>query len=196
MTNFPALLVSRTAIKCFEPIARLKRQMHSEAKQKRSLAHQYVLWVMLCVTAAACSSHVQRGVNPYANSRMKEVTHPNGLALRLPEELTVVRTADGFSIAPPSSRGMSEMTVSLHLSEQPPPGDWPRQQQIETRRVRYRIDRTEGSGSGGDQYEMTAWEATPGKYTLYRQGDHAEFGEPAFDLFWMIVENTRIQSPK
>jgi len=62
-----------------------------------------------------------------------------------------------------------------------------------TRLVRYRIDRTEGGGSGGDQYEMTAWEATAGSYIFYRQGDHAEFGEPTFDLFWMIVENARIR---
>ncbi|MBC7932669.1 MAG: hypothetical protein H7Z38_19075 [Rubrivivax sp.] len=127
---------------------------------------------------------------------MKEVAHPNGLVLRLPEELTVDRTADGFSIVPPSSRGMSEMTVSLHTGEQQPPGDWPREQQIGTRRVRYRSDRSEGGGSGGDRYEMTAWETTAGKYIIYRQGDHAEFGEPAFDLFWMIVENTRTQSPE
>lgn len=170
--------------------------MPAEAKQKGLLSHRYVLRVMLCVTLAACSSHVQKRVNPYANSRLKEVTHPNGLVLRLPEEMTVTHTAVGFSIVPPSSRGMSEMTVSLDTSEQPPPGDWPRQQQIETRQVRYRIDRTEGSGSGGDQYEIMAWEATAGNYIFYRQGDHAEFGEPTFDLFWFIVENTRTQSPK
>jgi hypothetical protein len=177
--------------------------MYSIAKRKKSSSHQYVLssrqcvlWVVLCVTATACSSQVQRRVNPYADSKVKEVAHPNGLALRLPEELNVARNADGFSIAPPSSRGMSEMTVSLKVSEQPPAGDWPRQRQIETRRVRYRIDRTEGGGSGGDSYQMTAWEEVSGKYIFYRQGDHAEFGEPTFDLFWMIVENTRTQSPE
>ena len=60
--------------------------------------------------------------------------------------------------------------------------------------MRYRVERSEAEGFGGDMYNMSAWETSAGGHILYQQGDQAELGEPSFDLFWTIVEGARVRA--
>jgi hypothetical protein len=71
-----------------------------------------------------------------------------------------------------------------------PAGVWPDQRSVAGRLIRYRIDRSPG-GSGGTQFDLTAWEPCALGYVEYRQSDVAEVFEPDFALLLLVIEGTR-----
>lgn len=124
--------------------------------------------------------------------KIKEIAHPNGLMLRLPEELVAKQMPDGFLIEPPSIRGLSYASVTFLSQQSPPEGDWSRQRQIGSRAIYYRVEETEG-GMGGKEYELKAWELYPKGIVLYEQSEQSKSAVSEQAFAWYIIENTSLK---
>lgn len=152
---------------------------------------------LTCVMATILSVSCTFSTEPNVMRNTREVVHPNGLSVRLPDSLTTSETDDGFLIVPPGdanaySRYPLEINVTLHRGEEQPDGSWAEQRRIESRVVHYRVEENEG-GSGGSEYGLYAWESVPGGYIKYQQWAQAEMSRPDFKLAWQVIEGTRIK---
>lgn len=153
--------------------------------------------VLLLALASACRA---AGEDSSGKQNMKEVSHPNGLALRLPDSLAARQTADGFIIEPAGAdndarRYPMRASLSLRADGSEPPGEWPLERRIGSRRLRYRIDKA-GGGSGGVEYVFDGWEAVSGSYLFCRQREQSESGEPKFELCWQALEGASLRPAK
>lgn len=160
--------------------------------RKIHFVEKCLLIVLVCVVFLGCTGGTiaESGNNAVAKSKMKEITHPNGLRLNVPENLTVSQTADGFLVIPPSSRGMSGLEIAVR--ENASLERLPKKKKIGNRTIDYTIEKQAGVGSGGDEYAMTAVERIGNRTVEYRQIDLSETNEPSFDFFWSMVEATSL----
>jgi len=119
--------------------------------------------------------------------------HPNGLSLTLPEVLDgrsflVDRTATGFSVR---HAGSYRLVDSLIVDLRPgagPPGALPRARTIGGRKIHYAVAESEGTaGSGGPEYELSAWERARAGYIVYAAREQTEW-DPDFSLAWTVIE--------
>jgi hypothetical protein len=152
------------------------------------------LYLLAAVLLASCSSQGARQSKPsQEEQRTKEVTHPNGLKVRLAESLTVEEVYNGFEIKPHGSESRRypvEITVRLYSGQQKPSGEWPKEKRIGERIIKYRESRADAGGASGDQtiISLEAWEEVPSAYIFYTYTSP----EPEEDanLGWRIIENT------
>ena len=163
-------------------------------KRNARFIEKCFLIVLICIAFFGCTGETTADkpqANAAAKSKMKEIKHPNGLRLNAPENLKIEQTAAGFAVAPPSSRGMSEVEISVGETGGEPTGEsLPKRKTIGGRVIEYKIERQASGGSGGDEYTITAVEKIQNRTVRYEQSDLSETGEPPFDFFWSIVEAT------
>ena len=57
------------------------------------------------------------------------------------------------------------------------------------------IDRLSG-GSGGDEYELTAWRPANGRWIVVKGRVQTEWGEPGFTVAWAVFGSARIAGSK
>ena len=133
---------------------------------------------------------------------MKEYVHKNGLTIKLPADFSAEETDEGFIVQPADGSNKSvrfpvEARVALLKDGKPTDGDEKRMQQksVGNRTLKYRVEKLDG-GSGGAEYDFFAYESVAGSsgYISYRQREQSENSEPAFNLVWQIIENTRIKN--
>lgn len=153
-----------------------------------------LLLLLLSFFGLSCASGDAGSNNPFAKMKMKEVKHSNGLEITMPETATANTTDDGFLLVPPPSRGMSEMSVALTANEAGLLGKEIQEKQINGRTIKYRIEKSEGDGSSGDSYSITAQEQIKSGCITYQQSDMAKLNAPPFDFFWLIVKQTKANS--
>lgn len=153
-----------------------------------------MLTIMSACTTAPDVSKEQKMEQLFGQTepKTKEIVHPNGLMLHLPEELAAKQMPDGFLIEPPSTRGLSYASVTFLSQRQPPEGDWSHQRQIGSRAIHYRLEETEG-GMGGKEYELKAWELYPKGIVLYEQSEQSKSAVPEHAFAWYIIENTSLK---
>lgn len=176
--------------------------MCSGVNRKKSISARSLLIIAsMCSLAVACASCADERINHYANERMKEVAHPNGLIIRLAHTLLAKEDANGFSIAPHESaqrRYPTELSVALHADGRRPEGEWTAQRRINNRLLHYRTSEAQYGGASGSEIEhrIEAWEDYGGRYVLYQQSFPNVSYEQGVDLFWHIIEGTSLTAKK
>lgn len=158
----------------------------------------------------ACASSLENSQMKYADYTRKEVSHPNGLVLRVAEPLPVEQRPNGFYVLPHTPeemrvRGSAGVSVNLHTDGTQPQGEWAESpewsypegewsvQRIGNRVIHYREDEYDSGGSGGTEFKFRAWEATPGGYVTYYQRYQQKYGTRNSTLCWHIIEGTSAQ---
>lgn len=130
----------------------------------------------------------------------KEVRHPNGLTVKVPEGFAAKQTDDGLVIEPEGDKNSQvrrpvAVYVSVIKGKGVPEGATLRTKALRGKEVRYLIDKSEG-GSGGETYSLEAYEARPDGYIEYTQTTQSEYGEPDFATCWSIVESTKVDETR
>ena len=126
---------------------------------------------------------------------MEEVRHSNGLAIQRPDGFDVTETADGLDLKEQGAL-RSPRSVRIMLTAQAPAVK-PR---AETRTgsgttAFYAVDRRSG-GSGGDEYEITAWQPANGRWIVLTGQVQTEGGEPGFAVAWAVFDSARYRDTK
>lgn len=125
----------------------------------------------------------------------KEVRHPNGLTVGVPEGFAAKQTDSGFTIEPEGNKNLQLrhpviISVSLVKGKSVPQEPSLQTKGLAGKEVRYHVDKSEG-GSGGETYSLTAYESVSGGYIEYSQAMQSEDGEPDFAACWSVVTNTK-----
>ena len=123
--------------------------------------------------------------------------HPNGLTLRLPDELSIVQGDDGFTIRPAgfeSRRVYDETRVRLVARGGLPPGDWPERRTVGDSTYAYRIERV-GEGSGGEEWRLAAYADVGGRFILCVHHTQVEVSPPDFEPAWRILGGASLGGP-
>lgn len=159
----------------------------------------YLICACALIVFGSCMSPLEQSRKRFADEQMKEISHPAGLVLRLPESLEAQVRPDGFYVLPsdPSQRNMRYpvgATLRLHPNEAQPEGEWQQKETIGERVIWYRIMGGDGYGSGGAEYEFNAWESYANGYIAYQQRDQRESGEPDFSICWQIIDGLKAQN--
>lgn len=159
------------------------------------------LWFILTLAAAGCSPspRAPQAATPFPKENTREYVHKNGLTVRLPENFSVAEEPEGFIVetadgSNKSARYPTSVLVILKKDEKPSAGGYARQKTIGSRTIKYSIDKNEGGGSGGAEYNLSAYESTAKGYFHYSQTVQSEDSEPQFNLLWTIVENTSLKN--
>lgn len=156
----------------------------------------------MCIFIAfgfSCASPLEQSRKRFTGEPTREIYHPTGMFLRLPESLEARVKSDGFHITPRDSsprdtRYPVGATIRFHPNETQPKGEWRRKESIGARVIWYRITDSEVIGSGGTEYEINAWELYPDGYIAYQQRDQKEVGEPDFSICWVIIDGLSFQN--
>lgn len=111
-------------------------------------------------------SPLEQSKKRFANEQVREISHPAGLVLRLPESLEAQMRPDGFYVTPrdPSQRNMRYpvgATVRLHPNEAQPEGEWRQKETIGERVIWYRVTGGDGYGSGEQSTSSMLGSHTP-----------------------------------
>jgi hypothetical protein len=137
---------------------------------------------------------------PPAESAARELEHPSGLVVGVPERFEAKRTEDGFVVEPSGNENVRVRypviaSVSL-LSASAPEGEGSglETKSVGRKKVDYRVRRS-GGGSGGEVYTLTVFERVAGGQIRYTQAMQSKGGEPGFALCWKLVGSTRYKAP-
>jgi hypothetical protein len=137
---------------------------------------------------SACGNAVQHNQSG-GNQKMKVYSHTSGVVLSVPENIEVIEEATGFLVTPPALRDLSVLSIKIIPNAQAPDGTWTEERKIGRRTIKYRVDKDAG-GSGGDGYNLTAWETHSYGYVIYEAGVTAEWPmNPNFDFYWQVIDN-------
>jgi hypothetical protein len=147
--------------------------------------------LLAAVIFPACRRHALPGPsNTY--------THPTiGLTLTVPRAwgkvpIIVKEQPDGFEVRREHTRTVGPVTVKLVPGVPSPLGYWPDTRTVGGAEVHYIIVDLKGGGSGGEQYQLTAWRRARNGHLLYDQFEQSEMGEPDFELAWSVIEGTKL----
>jgi len=153
--------------------------------------------LLVVLLAALASASACRRARPAGPTRT--IVHPNGLVLTIPEAfggkpVSVDQTATGFAVElePRDVRLPTRAQVTFVAGGAQPAGPWPERRTVRGATIRYFVDDfpVASIGSGGEEYELRAWEITPGGYVAYSQHVQTE-GDPDFALIWALIEGTK-----
>ncbi len=123
--------------------------------------------------------------------------HASGLVVSAGPQWRATALADGLRFEPAEGNaGRREaLVVTVQVSDVAPAAPaLPKRERIGLRELAYRVERTAGGGSGGDQYVLTAVEAWGQRYLLWRQTKQSERGEPEFEL-WALARGLSAPQP-
>lgn len=173
--------------------------MSKETARRAVGVKKYAAFLLLSAAALAAGC-AKTAVLPKENARkdMREYVHKNNLSITLPPEFSAAETNDGFAVEPVGESNKTvrypvEAAVALHKGETAPEGSRTRRKSIGNRRINYRVEKSEvDSGSGGAEYEFSAYETVDGGYIFYVEREQSEDFEPKFDCVWQIIEHARL----
>lgn len=149
--------------------------------------------VVLLLVGGACAMTARQ-----ADVKMKEVQHPNGLTVRVPESFVVEVYGDQLYVTPPSSekkhREGKGMKIKLHVGKSlPPEAKDAEVRRFGDRSVFYRY-REEDGGSGGTAYVANGWEETSNGYIYYDYVEQSgEFSRPDYSFGWQVIQGTSVK---
>lgn len=124
------------------------------------------------------------------------VVHELGFAVAAPRAMgripiKVEHLPSGFLVRVEGARGVGPVTVKFNPGVPSPLGTWRKTRTIGDFDVHYTIQDLDGGGSGGEEYELTAWRRVGNGHALYTQMEQSEMGEPDFDLAWNVIAGTK-----
>lgn len=151
-----------------------------------------MIFFLLLVSVFAANCRTANA--PPENQNMREYVNKNGLTVKLPDNLTARENTDGFLIEPSDGSNKNvrvpvEIFVRLRKDS---PGEFSEQKSIGGRKIKYRVEKTDG-GSGGEQYDFQAVEAVDDGYISYQTAEQNKYSEPEFKTVWQIIENTSVK---
>jgi len=151
------------------------------------------LFILLTFLSVGCATSAP----PKAQVDMREYFHPNGLVIKLNDDLSATETENGFLVEPSdgSNRNVRfpiEIRVSLIKNKKLPENASFKRKDVGNRKIDYSIEKTDG-GSGGETYTFRAFEKTADGYLEFLQTSQSEYSEPDFQTVWKIIENTSPQ---
>lgn len=124
-------------------------------------------------------------------------SHPNGLVLELPAELSVVTIDDGFWIRPADfedRRAYDRTRIRLVGRAGLPLGEWPQRRELGDVAYRYRTESV-GGGSGGEEWELIAYAEAGDRFILCVHHTQVELAEPDFEPAWRMLAGVRLATP-
>lgn len=158
-----------------------------------------ILLGFILTLAAGCSRLDTPPTATSSKENTREYVHKNGLTIRLPENFFARDVDEGFIVEPAADSNKSvRYPVQVHVilkKDEKTPGSYAysRQKAIGSRTIKYSIDKNEGGGSGGAEYNLTAYESTAKGILYYSQTEQSEDSEPQFKLCWTVMENTSLK---
>jgi hypothetical protein len=121
----------------------------------------------------------------------EELRHPNGLRTAVPQGYKVeTSSSDGFRFGPVKAQRMIDGIDVRRVSAMPilkPSG-----QGVLTTGERYMIEDM-GGGSGGTEYQLTAWKEAGDAWIVVVAIEQTEFGEPSFNAGWAVLERSTLE---
>lgn len=127
-----------------------------------------------------------------------QVRHPNGLTLIVPNDYEAKQTESGFKVEPKNNKNsglrfLAIIYVNLSKDETIPEPQFIQSKTVGNQEIRYKIEKSE-SGSGGTEYDLTAYKKIGGKIIQFSQTAQSEHYEPNFAICWKIVEQARFKA--
>ena len=128
---------------------------------------------------------------PVAVTLMEEVQHSNGLAVQRPDGFDVTEKAGGLALKEQGAL-RSPRSVLIMLMDKAP-ATKPRSQRrlANGATASYAVERHSG-GSGGDEYELTAWRPANGRWIVLKGWVQTEGGEPGFAVAWAVFDTAQV----
>ncbi len=128
----------------------------------------------------------------------KQVQHPNGLIVGVPQGFTAQQTDNGYIIEPEGSsnsrvRRPIAVYISLTKTASALQDSSLQTKSVAGKEIRYHVDKSEG-GSGGETYTLEAYEIVPNGQIEYSQATQSKYEEPDFALSWSIIQATKLNA--
>jgi hypothetical protein len=146
-----------------------------------------LLCCSLALLLASCSLSRDRRRDAVG---IKQVVHPSGLSVTVPESLFVEEIPQGFIVSPPGPKDFrtpQEVTLILEPQRKLPENRWIDTCSVNGRRVYYRIDDDSYDGAG-EIYTFSAWIPVGCGYLMLRQVEPGIWpAVPKFDLAWTVI---------
>jgi hypothetical protein len=125
-----------------------------------------------------------------AGIRFGEVLrHANGLRTAAPEGYSMDERPEGFFFRlAASTRAMNWIAVARSATlPQLTPAD-----EVIARGKNHVIE-AGGGGSGGTEYQLSAWKASGGAFIVVTAVEQRELGTPTFDAAWAVFERSTLE---
>lgn len=156
-----------------------------------------IILIASCILLSAACDFVKENEHSVMQIT-KQVQHPNGLAVGVPQGFTAQQTDNGFVIEPEGGsnsrvRRPVAVYVSLIRNAGAPQNLSFQTKSLAGKEIRYRIDKSEG-GSGGETYTLEAHEIVPNGQIEYSQATQSEYEEPEFALSWSVIQATKLNA--
>lgn len=150
-------------------------------------------FIAVCLSAIGCMTNSPQN----AQTNMRELTHPNGLSVKLDEKYSARQTDQGFIIEPADGSNQNvrvpvEINVSLVQNIPDQNDNALKTKEFGSRKINYKIEKNEG-GSGGELYEFKGFEKVSGGIIEYSQTEQSKYSEPDFQTLWKTIENTSLK---
>lgn len=144
---------------------------------------------------AAC--HALSTNESFVMQNAKQMNHPNGLNVKIPENYSARQTENGFVVEPANNENQNLrhpilIYVTLTGDDALKGKSDVKTKSLESKTVSYLTEKSEG-GSGGETYSLRVGEKTFGGFIEYAQATQSEYSEPDFKILWAIVENTSLK---
>ncbi|MGI9336727.1 MAG: Tsi3 family protein [Gammaproteobacteria bacterium] len=124
----------------------------------------------------------------------KELTQQNGLQVSRPTGFAEAFTDSGISFAE-SGRLRSPRTIEVLVSNSQPAALAAPHERVLTDGTAVTFATRElGAGSGAMEYELTAAKPAGERWIVVTAIEQSEFGAPAFETAWRVLENSRLST--
>lgn len=128
----------------------------------------------------------------------KQINHPNGLNIKIPENYSARQTENGFVVELANNENQNLrhpilIYITLVSDDDLKSKNDVKTKSFESKTVSYLTEKSVG-GSGGETYSLRVSEKTFGGYIEYAQTTQSEYSEPDFKILWAIVENTLLKN--
>ena len=128
---------------------------------------------------------------PVAVTLMEEVRHSNGLAVRRPDGFDVTEKADGLALKEHGALRSPRSVRVMLMDEAPATKPRSERRLANGATASYAVERHSG-GSGGNEYELTAWQPANGRWVVLKGWVQTEWGEPGFAVAWAVFDTARV----
>ena len=126
---------------------------------------------------------------------LEPVRHTNGLTIQRPDGFDASQSADGFVLKEQGSL-RSPRSIEILLLDEPPSKVPTSERRVwNTATVPFAVERHSG-GSGGDEYELTAWHRLSGKWLVLKGWAQTEGAEPGFTVAWAVYSTASADGSK
>jgi hypothetical protein len=123
----------------------------------------------------------------------EELRHPNGLRTAVPQDYKVAaQIPHGFRFDHARQQRLVYTMAVLRAAAMPVLTS--RGREVVSSGRRYMIEDM-GGGSGGTEYQLTAWKEAEGGWLVVVAIEQTEFGRPPFDAAWAVLERSMLEAP-